>query len=79
MNMACKQGGLIVVQGLVDEAIHEGWAGFHQYNFTMNLSGEVCYSGRDLVSIKLQGDQIFKVMKHLPHASRDWFISVWKK
>ena len=79
MKIACKSGGLLVVQGLVDEAVHENWEGFHQWNFHMQPSGQVAYCGRDLKEIYLEGgEQVFKLIKHFPHVDRYWFISVWR-
>lgn len=63
-----------MVQGLVDEAVHEGFKGFHQWNFRMALNGLVNYS--DIVHFP--DCQILAVLKNLRHVNRDWFISVWK-
>jgi SAM-dependent methyltransferase len=80
MWQACKPGGLIIVQGLEDEAIEMQWAGFHQWNFKMAPeTGEVGYTGKDGVSTVLPGlpEKYWRYMR--PDAGRPWFIGIWRK
>ncbi len=78
MVRACRDEGHVIIQGLVDEAIHENWEGFHQYNFTINSSGQVSYSDRSGKTVIFPGNQVLTLLKPLYHADRQWFISVWK-
>lgn len=77
---AARPGGFVAIQGFENEAVSENWAGFHQWNFVMDQeTGEIGYSGRDGINIKLEGEQVYKLYLPAPEIGRAWFISVWKK
>jgi SAM-dependent methyltransferase len=39
MVRSVRKGGLVIVHGFANEAIHENWKGFHQWNMTCNKLG----------------------------------------
>jgi len=79
MHRACRSGGIVIIQSFIDEAVHENWEGFHQWNFRVSDIGKVSFSNRHGKEFHLPGEQVYFnfIKDHLP--GKDFFISAWKK
>lgn len=72
---AVKPGGYLIVQGFVDEAIHEKWQGFHQWNLNI---GDNCLIIRNLTHLtEIEDDPI--ICKSYSIGEKNWFIWIVKK
>lgn len=78
LRRAVKPGGYLIVQGFVNEATHEGWAGMHQFNIDIvnhslqiqnKQGGKFIVYGRDTDTAK----------KIRLETGREWFIFIQKK
>jgi SAM-dependent methyltransferase len=80
MYEAVKPGGWLIIQGFTNEAIHENYAGFHQWNLDMTNEGVITVTGKDGVSVGicLPATQFHRV-ELAGHAGREWFIWIGEK
>lgn len=77
---AVKKDGYLIVQGFENEANHEQWAGFHQFNISLDHKDLVIQGkndawvfGTDLYEVVI-AERIFIEM-----LGREWFIFIVKK
>lgn len=76
LMQATKQGGYLIVQGFVNEALHEGWAGFHQWNIDIDEAGLMHVASKESKTIVAWPPFKFKVMDV---NDRKWFYWIIKK
>ena len=73
---AVKHGGYLIIQGFVDEAIYENWAGFHQWNLDLNEKGHL--EIRNLTTLWSIEDEPTKYKK-IQIGEKQWFYYIIKK
>ena len=73
---AVKDGGYLIVQGFTNEAEHENWQGFHQWNLDLTDSGILRIKGRDSELAALWTPHIFKKFEV---NGREWFYWIVKR
>lgn len=83
--------GILIVQGFVDEARHENWAGFHQHNIGLCPMKDAIYidsrnphgmhhnGPRDEVQPHHLGCSMMLMQQQRLPSGRDWFIWVVRK
>ena len=76
LMQATKQGGYLIVQGFVNEALHEGWAGFHQWNIDIDEAGLMHVASKESKTIVAWPPFKFKIMDV---NDRKWFYWIIKK
>ena len=73
---AVKDGGYLIVQGFCNEAEHENWQGFHQWNLDLTDSGILRIKGRDSELAALWTPHIYKKFEV---NGREWFYWIVKR
>lgn len=76
LMQAVKPGGYLIVQGFINEAIHENWQGFHQWNIDIDDAGLMHIAAKDSKTIVAWPPFMFKKVSLL---NRDWFYWIVKK
>lgn len=76
---ACKKDGYIIIQGFEDEAEHEKWQGFHQWNIKQLANGTLQIYGKkeELITLDKGVHTFTKIKEHFQ--GRDWFVTIYKK
>ena len=82
MYEAVKPGGFLIVQGFVNEALHEEWQGFHQHNIDLDKEGTVHAN----LHVSDRKGWVFSVFNpyfarkiHIDLLGRDWLIFIVRK
>lgn len=88
MERVCRPGGMILIQGFENEAIHEGWQGLHQWNIRQCKthlevrSKEDHETGSVLSYLDHKPDEIIyantTTIQTGAHAERNWFVFAYK-
>ena len=73
---AVKPGGYLIVQGFFNEATHENWQGFHQWDISLDDYGCMVIIGKDSRSIIAWPAHKFSTVNLL---GRDWYYWIIKK
>lgn len=73
---AVKDGGYLIVQGFCNEAEHENWQGFHQWNLDLTDSGILRIKGRESELAALWTPHIYKKFEV---NGREWFYWIVKR
>jgi len=71
-----KPGGYLIVQGFCNEAEHENWQGFHQYNLDLTESGILRIKGKDTELAAFWTPHIYK---KFAINNKEWFYWIVKK
>lgn len=74
---AIKPGGFLIVQGFVNEATHEDWSGFHQYNADLLPNGSFILRGKDGIALIIE-EPYFSVKTTFDNG-REWVIFIKRK
>lgn len=72
---AVKPGGYLIVQGFVNEASHEGWQGFHQWDISIDDNGTMIIKG-EIHEYTVVWEAKYKL---LPTNERFWYYWIVKK
>lgn len=72
-----RPGGIVIVQGFVNEAEWENYAGLHQYNVAVNFSQLVCRGQLSFTYEQKEGVLLARVDKLI--TGRNWFIYAFRK
>lgn len=88
MERVCRPGGMILIQGFENEAIHEDWKGLHQWNIReckthLEIrSKEDHETGSVLSYLDHKPDEIIyantTTIQTGPHSERNWFVFAYK-
>jgi SAM-dependent methyltransferase len=88
MERVCRPGGMILIQGFENEAIHEDWKGLHQWNIRQCKthlevrSKEDHETGSVLSYLDHKPDEIIyantTTIQTGAHAERNWFVFAYK-
>lgn len=70
-----KSGGYLIVQGFENEAVHENWQGFHQWNMSIENSSLVIEGKK--TKVKFEGGRVSKIVKL--ENGRNWIIWIRQK
>lgn len=73
---AVKPGGYLIVQGFFNEATHENWQGFHQWDISLDDYGCMVILGKDSQTIIAWPAHKFSTVNLL---GRDWYYWIIKK
>jgi SAM-dependent methyltransferase len=82
MERVCRPGGMILIQGFENEAIHENWQGLHQWNIFIDIK-KLFISNRldEFYDIKPRQNLIYantSTVQTGAHTSRNWFVFAYK-
>lgn len=81
MERVCRPGGMILIQGFENEAVHEDWKGLHQWNIAVLGSEVLAVSGKE-DGFALKFKEIIYAHTNLiqtgPHTERNWFVFAYK-
>lgn len=86
MERVCRPGGMILIQGFENEAVHENWQGLHQWNIRIEEMGE---GGVKVLQIDGKEGYYFSNTREVvyantstvqtgPHTERNWFVFAYK-
>ncbi len=79
----CRVGGYLIVQGFVNEALHENWQGFHQYNLSLDNTGCLIIADKHQAKVicptGYNYETIWFKTEHVGMLDRHWFMLVLKK
>lgn len=75
MAKACKSGGHTVIQGFENEAEHENWQGFHQWNIKL-IGNRMRIDGKN-GTIDMYGGNYYTNVEKLPNG-KTWFTWITK-
>lgn len=88
MERVCRPGGMILIQGFENEAIHEDWKGLHQWNISIYPDPEksstpalAIISKGGYVSAHRPKEAIYantNLIQTGPHTERNWFVFAYK-
>ena len=88
MERVCRPGGMILIQGFENEAIHEDWKGLHQWNISIYPDPEksstpalAVISKGGYVSAHRPKEVIYantNLIQTGPHTERNWFVFAYK-
>jgi SAM-dependent methyltransferase len=82
MERVCRPGGMILVQGFENEAIHENWQGLHQWNIFVDIKKLFISNSLDeFYDIKPRQNLIYantSTVQTGPHTERNWFVFAYK-
>lgn len=88
MERVCRPGGMILIQGFENEAIHEDWKGLHQWNISIYPDPEksstpalAIISKGGYVSAHRPKEAIYantNLIQTSPHTERNWFVFAYK-
>ena len=82
MERVCKDGGMILIQGFENEAIHENWKGLHQWNIFVDAKKLFIANSLDeFYDISPRKRLIYantSIVKTGPHTERNWFVFAYK-
>jgi SAM-dependent methyltransferase len=73
---AVKPGGYLIVQGFCNEAEHENWQGFHQFNLDLTESGILRIKGKSGELVPLFTAHMYK---KIDIGNKQWFYWIIKK
>ena len=73
---ATKEGGYLIVQGFINEAEHENWQGFHQWNLNLTDKGLLEIKGKYETNIVAWTPHKYAKVQLL---GREWFYWIVKK
>ena len=73
---AVKPGGYLIVQGFCNEAEHENWQGFHQFNLDLTESGILRIKGKVGELATLFTTHMYK---KIDIGNKQWFYWIVKK
>ena len=73
---AVKPGGYLIVQGFFNEATHENWQGFHQWDISFTENGMMLIQGNGINNLITWPAYKFKKISLL---NRDWYYWIVKK
>ena len=73
---AVKPGGYLIVQGFCNEAEHENWQGFHQFNLDLTESGILRIKGKSGELVPLFTAHMYK---KIDIGNKKWFYWIVKK
>jgi SAM-dependent methyltransferase len=73
---AVKPGGYLIVQGFFNEATHENWQGFHQWDISLDDHGCMVILGKKSKTIIAWPPHKFATVNLL---GRDWYYWIIKK
>lgn len=73
---AVKPGGYLIVQGFFNEATHENWQGFHQWDISLDDYGCMVILGKNSQTIIAWPAHKFSTVNLL---GRDWYYWIIKK
>jgi len=73
---AVKTGGYLIVQGFCNEAEHESWQGFHQWNLDITDSGILMIKGKESQFATVWEPHIYK---KIDIGNKQWFYWIVKK
>jgi SAM-dependent methyltransferase len=73
---AVKPGGYLIVQGFCNEAEHENWQGFHQFNLDLTESGILRIKGKVGELVPLFTAHMYK---KIDIGNKQWFYWIIKK
>jgi SAM-dependent methyltransferase len=73
---AVKPGGYLIVQGFFNEATHENWQGFHQWDISLDDYGCMVILGKKSKTIIAWPPHKFATVNLL---GRDWYYWIIKK
>ncbi len=77
MENAVKKGGYLIIQGFENEAVHEDWQGFHQWNLKCNGFGQLVMSAKDNEEIVIDKADTFHRIQL--ETGKHWFIFIKQK
>lgn len=76
---ACvREGGYLIIQGFENEAVHENWQGFHQWNMTLK-GNDLIITGRGIEYVMSQYETVISTTIYLPEIQRNWIVWIVKK
>lgn len=87
MERVCRPGGMILIQGFENEAVHENWQGLHQWNIALGFSapeGSVMkIEGKEPENYVLHRPESViyantRTIQTGPHTERNWFVFCYK-
>lgn len=73
---AVKPGGYLIVQGFCNEAEHENWQGFHQFNLDLTELGILRIKGKSGELVPLFTAHMYK---KIDIGNKQWFYWIIKK
>ena len=73
---AVKPGGYLIVQGFANEASHEKWQGFHQWNINIEKHGLMTIGSKESENIAAWPPYKFKIIEI---NEKNWFYWIVKK